>query len=339
MKKSFFAGIGVCVLGFLVLLVAFYAMYMNSGTRLLYENSVWGARWRSYPWVFLAAAVVLAVGGVLMKVGYVPKAKRPKKVHPTVVPKMPTVESYTGSVDEREPVSASTAESVNAPETQSAEPVAPMQGYAGFTLQFGAEEPSSSDREEVPAQKGAEVSAPAAHTSFDLSEASGNTSEAPQASVLSSEDFSLGQSSEEFSSSLQEDVSVQKTTEASAPAVVYTGFDLGSTPERVPETVEVPQGAEGLQFGSGAESGFTQTYGGFNLVNEPNPPEKIYTGFDLNAEPQISSAQQVDEGFTLQQALQRQADTGKTSERVCPVCGARSGENAAFCSSCGAKLS
>ncbi len=324
MKKSFFAGIGVCVLGFLVLLVAFYAMYMNSGTRLLYENSVWGARWRSYPWVFLAAAVVLAVGGVLMKVGYVPKAKRPKKVHPTVVPKMPAVESYTGSVDEREPVSASTAEPVNAPKAQSAEPVVPVQGYAGFTLQFGAEEPSSSDRKEVPAQKGTEASAPAAHTSFDLSEASGNTSEAPQASVLGSEGFSLGRSSEEFSSSLQEDVSVQKTTEASAPAAVYTGFDLGSTPERVPETVEVPQGSEGLQFGSGAESGSAHTYGGFNLVNEINVPEKIYTGFDLNTEPQISSAQQV--------------DGGKASERVCPICGARSGENAAFCSSCGAKL-
>ncbi len=167
-KRSLFAGNGVCVLGFLVLLVAFYAMYMNSGTRLLYENSVWGARWRSYPWVFLAAAVVLAVGGVLMKVGYVPKAKRPKKVHPTVVPKMPAVESYTGSVDEREPVSASTAEPVNAPKAQSAEPVVPVQGYAGFTLQFGAEEPSSSDRKEVPAQKGTEASAPAAHTSFDL---------------------------------------------------------------------------------------------------------------------------------------------------------------------------
>ena len=88
MKKSFFVGIGVCVLGFIVLLVAFYAMYMNGGTRLLYENSVWGARWRNYPWVFLAAAVLFAGGGVLLKVGYVPKAKRPKKVRPVAVPKM-----------------------------------------------------------------------------------------------------------------------------------------------------------------------------------------------------------------------------------------------------------
>ena len=85
MKKSFFAGLLVSLLGIVVLIVAFYALYMNSGTRLLYENSVWGARWRYYPWIFLTAAVVLIIGGALLKIGYVPKAKRTKKTKPARV--------------------------------------------------------------------------------------------------------------------------------------------------------------------------------------------------------------------------------------------------------------
>ena len=84
MKKSFFAGLGISLLAVIVLAVAGYAAFMTGGTRLLYENSVWGAYWRYYPWAFLAGGVLLVPGLICLKAGYVPKAKRPRKVKTVV---------------------------------------------------------------------------------------------------------------------------------------------------------------------------------------------------------------------------------------------------------------
>ena len=84
MKKSFFAGLGLSLLAVIVLAVAGYAAFMTGGTRLLYENSVWGAYWRYYPWAFLAGGVLLVPGLICLKAGYVPKAKRPRKVKTVV---------------------------------------------------------------------------------------------------------------------------------------------------------------------------------------------------------------------------------------------------------------
>jgi hypothetical protein len=87
MKKSFFIGALISLLAVVVLALGVYAAYMTGGTRLLYENSVWGARWRSYPWILLAGAVLLIPGIICLKVGYVPKAKRTKRARPAA--KMP----------------------------------------------------------------------------------------------------------------------------------------------------------------------------------------------------------------------------------------------------------
>lgn len=79
MKKAFYIGLGICALGVITLGVAVYAFYMTGGTRLLYENSTWGAYWRHYLWIFLAAGVLLLPGLLCLKAGYVPKEKRPDR--------------------------------------------------------------------------------------------------------------------------------------------------------------------------------------------------------------------------------------------------------------------
>ncbi|MFR1474241.1 MAG: hypothetical protein ACLSB9_00055 [Hydrogeniiclostridium mannosilyticum] len=66
-----------------MLAVAGYAAFMTGGTRLLYENSVWepiGATTHG-----LSGGQVLLVPGLIcLKAGFVPKAKRPRKVKTVV---------------------------------------------------------------------------------------------------------------------------------------------------------------------------------------------------------------------------------------------------------------
>ena len=124
MKKSFFVGLGISLLAVIVLAVAGYAAFMTSGTRLLYENSAWGAYWRYYPWVFLAGGILLIPGLICLKAGYVPKAKRPKKVK-TVVSYAPATPPAPGSMPPA-PVAAQTV--APAPASDPPESICPVCG-------------------------------------------------------------------------------------------------------------------------------------------------------------------------------------------------------------------
>ena len=322
MKKSFFVGIGVCVLGFIVLLVAFYAMYMNGGTRLLYENSVWGARWRNYPWVFLAAAVLFAGGGVLLKVGYVPKAKRPKKVRPVAVPKMvspsaadtgaagtpsPALQEPAVSFDlngEAEPSAPAAAATVEEKTEKNVEQAAPVP--------YGQDENTapSAPAVSVPAQPvvsfdlagGAESSAPAAAATVE-EKAEKNVEQA--APVPYGQDENMAPSAPVASVPAQPAVSfnLDGGMEPSAPAQQRTSvnFDLSGVSQN---TVSMPW-QSGVSFNlSGVEEAPAQR------------PEQPY------------------EGFTLGQQTKQEQPAGKR----CPVCGKENGPEFHFCANCGTKL-
>lgn len=315
MKKSFFVGIGLCALGVIVLIAAFYALYMNSGTRLLYENSVWGARWRNYPWIFLAAGVILAAGGILMKAGYVPKAKRPKKARPAAVPKVAAVPAAGGNGGKEAP---------------SAAPIVAAQGHEGFTLEAAANGSDSAVQEEAAAERAAGTpSAAPVYAGFDLGSA-------PEASAPMQE--GSGPIPEaaggEAAPSVQESASLGQEAKFPVSAPAYTGFDLESAPETMQAVPEPPAEIAGNVFGS-SSAGNTENYSGFNLVNEPEAP--VYRGFDLEGASQTPPSVQPYEGFTLQQTLEQAKEEPNTGH-VCPICGAQCGAEAAFCGKCGAKL-
>lgn len=69
-KKPLFIGLGCSLAGLLLLALGCMGAILTGGTRLLYFSSTWGGVWRHYPWLFLAAAVLLAAGIPCLLIGW-----------------------------------------------------------------------------------------------------------------------------------------------------------------------------------------------------------------------------------------------------------------------------
>ncbi len=377
MKKSFFVGIGVCVLGLIVLLVAFYAMYMNGGTRLLYENSVWGARWRHYPWVFLAAAALFAAGGVLLKVGYVPKAKRPKKVRPVAVPKIVSPEAAdTGAAGV--PSSALQEPAVSFDLNGGAEPSAPAAAQmVEEKTEKNAEQapvPYSQDENTTPSAPAVPLPAQPV-VSFDLNggaessaSAAAQTVEekaeknAEQAAPLSySQDENMVSSAPAVPLPAQPVVSFDLNggAEPSAPAAAQTVEEKAEKNAEQAAPVPYSQG-ENTTPSAPAASVPAQSAVSFNLNGgmEPSAPaqQRTSVNFDLSGVSQntVSMPWQSGVSFNLSGVeeapaqrpeqsyegftLEQQEKQELPAGKRCPVCGKENGAEFHFCANCGTKL-
>lgn len=86
-KKALFIGLGCSLAGLLLLALGCMGAILTGGTRLLYFSSTWGGVWRHYPWLFLAALVLLAVGIPCLLIGWASRV--PAQPEEPVIPAVP----------------------------------------------------------------------------------------------------------------------------------------------------------------------------------------------------------------------------------------------------------